>query len=141
MSRRARTATDDVFDRESARAWVSTGSARDDSARAAPVRETEDVWGQLARELDRANRPGGRATTAVREVVRRIVRELRADGASSDEIRGALARAVRRYHKLLGETQGDHDMAVSESLLADVLHCAAMDDASPGPDDLWHRQP
>jgi hypothetical protein len=83
------------------------------------------AWDRLANEIDRANRPRGRATAAVREVVRRIVRLMQADGASRDEIRTALARAVMRQHRALGDVKPTPEVAVSEALLADVLHCAA----------------
>ena len=83
------------------------------------------AWEQLANEIDRANRPRGRATPAVREVVRRIARLMMAEGASREEIREALVRAVMRRHRTLDDVAHTPDVAVSESLLADVLHCAA----------------
>ena len=83
------------------------------------------AWEQLANEIDRANRPRGRATPAVRETVRRIVRLMTAEGASREEIREALVRAVMRRHRALDDVANTPDVAVSESLLADVLHCAA----------------
>lgn len=83
------------------------------------------AWAQLANEIDRANRPRGRATPAVREIVRRIVRLMTAEGASREEIREALVRAVMRQHRALGDVVSAPEVAVSEALLADVLHCAA----------------
>ena len=83
------------------------------------------AWEQLAGEIDRANRPGGRATPAIRDVVRRIVRVMAADGASREEIREALVRAVMKQHRVLCDVASTPEMAVSEALLADVLHCAA----------------
>jgi hypothetical protein len=83
------------------------------------------AWEQFASEADRANRPRGRATPAVREVVRCIARLMTADGASREEIREALVRAVMRQHRALDDVASTQEVAVSESLLADVLHCAA----------------
>jgi len=83
------------------------------------------AWEQFASEVDRANRPRGRATPAVREVVRRIARLMTADGASREEIREALVRAVMRQHRALDDVASAPEVVVSESLLADVLHCAA----------------
>jgi hypothetical protein len=97
-------------------------------------------WEQLARVLDRANRPFGRATPAVREAVRRIVREMMAHGASRDDIRGALTRAVTKHQRLLGRAAGELDVSVSEALLADVLHCAAAGtELASNRADAWER--
>ena len=48
-----------------------------------------------------------------------------ADGASREEIREALVRAVMRQHRALDDVASTPEVVVSESLLADVLHCAA----------------
>ncbi|MDB4881335.1 MAG: hypothetical protein JWL95_101 [Gemmatimonadetes bacterium] len=89
------------------------------------------AWEQLAREIDRANRPLGRATAAVRELARRIAREMRAEGASRDEIRAALTRAVEKRHRALGDERAEIDISAHQALLADVLHCAVAEDLTP----------
>jgi hypothetical protein len=123
-SRRARPATDEVFEASS-----SPTRAERESSASRELHVTRNAlgaaWDQLASEIDRVNRPRGRATAAVREGVRRIVRLMLADGASRDEIRSALTRAVMGQHRSLDDVAPPPEVAVSEALLADVLHCAA----------------
>jgi hypothetical protein len=126
-SRRARPAIDEVFDGGSSPTWTERDASvsREHSGSHSALRA---AWEQLASEIDRANRPRGRATPAVREVVRRIARLMAADGATREEIREALVRAVMRQHRLLHDVVRTPEIAVSESLLADVLHWAAREE-------------
>jgi hypothetical protein len=123
-SRRARPAIDEVFDGGPVptRMDLEASVSREHTGSRGALHA---AWEQLASEIDRANRPRGRATPVVREVVRRIVRLMAADGATREEIREALVRAVMRQHRTLHDVVSTLEIAVSESLLADVLHCAA----------------
>lgn len=124
LSRRARSAIDEVFDGGSARTWTELGAFTNREVAGART-PLGAVWDQLASEIDRANRPRGRATSAVREVVRRIVRLMLGEGASREQIRDALVRAVMKQHRTSDDMITPPELAVREALLADVLNCAA----------------
>jgi hypothetical protein len=126
VSRRARRASDELFEAGSVASWSELGaSGAHGSTNAAAPDALRAAWDQLGRELDRASRPQGRATPAIRGIVRRIVHQMMTVGASRDEIRDALTRAVSSRHRGNGSTADKARRFVSDALLADVLQCAA----------------
>jgi hypothetical protein len=85
------------------------------------------AWDRFTRELGRAYRPSGRAPDTVRDSARRIATEMLAAGASHDDVRRALTRAVQEHptRVLLEQQLTAQGRSHWEVLLADVLHCAA----------------
>jgi hypothetical protein len=123
FERRARRAYGDMIDvwseetlgRSAAMAWGGWTEA------------SPQAWEQLVRELGRVYRPSGRASEGVREGARRIAREMTAAGASRDDVRRALTRAVQEHpvRVLLEQQCSAAGRSHWEALLADVLQCAA----------------
>lgn len=94
--------------------------------RQVPAQPSVQAMEQLAWELGRVFRPSGRATHGVREGARRIAAEMMAAGATRDDVRRALTRAVHEHpiRLLLEQQSSAPDRSHWEALLADMLQCA-----------------